>query len=118
MKIELVREMIDMLTLEKYMKGFEFINWDYSSSYTYNFEIESDYVDNVIIINANVFENTLTLFTGDVLTGKPFKLFPLKRNGERASYHFTSKPNYDYKVVIKETEPWFAPAGFNRGKLK
>lgn len=99
MKKEMIHKMIDMLTLENYMKGFEFINWDYSSSHTYNFEIESDYVDNVIITNANVFENTLTLFTGDVLTGKPFKLFPLKRNGERASYHFISNPNYSYTII-------------------
>ena len=100
----MIREMIDILELESYRKGYEFIDWDYTSSYTYNFEIESDYIDNIIVINANVFENSLTLFTGDTLTGKPFKLFPLRRNGERASYHFISYPNYKYEVVIKNKE--------------
>ena len=91
-----------------YIKGQEFLEWDIRTRNVFgldikgsgDFEIDCLKIDDMLIAEANISKNIITLIDGTKVKGMVFKLYPLDCKGERVSHHFTSSSN-SFRVVKK-----------------
>lgn len=83
---------------EIYLKGQEFLEWNKVGLGRFGlalddearFEIECVKIVDKLIISANIFKNTLTLYDGTKVKGLHFKLYPLNHKDERVEHYFIS----------------------------